>query len=150
MDYSACVQSLPGPLKAATCQTRLPLLDGFLSRLCCLGPCLQLQRGYSTTHFLLECPGAVHRAGTPEMPSSITMLPGLKPCTQWVKTQTLGRMHYSRPAQGKYSFCWGLGGFKLFHHHLGNSLMFLLWMPDSGISVDDLWTSFLLSGDQLG
>lgn len=44
-----------------------------------------------------------------EMPVPIPMLFGLKPCT-WrgggVKTQTLGREHHPRPAQGRFRFHW--------------------------------------------
>lgn len=39
-----------------------------------------------------------------EMPVPIPVPPGLKPCTWWVKTQTLAREHHPRPAQGRFSF----------------------------------------------
>lgn len=132
-DIAACPESLPGLLKAVVCQTWLPLSEGFLPRLCCLGSCLQLQPGpvlpdiaTSNTRFLLvlpaERPGAACRAGDPrgEMPVPIPVPPGLKPCTRGIKTQTLGREHHPRPTQGRFSFHCGFFSciFKLFHRLL--------------------------------
>lgn len=72
--------------ESPACQTGLPLSDGFLPRLCCLGPCLQLQPGpafpdiaTSTTRVLPERPGAACRARSPGGGARA------RPCATWDK-----------------------------------------------------------------
>lgn len=136
--------------ESPACQTGLPLSDGFLPRLCCLGPCLQLQPGpafpdiATSTTRPPERPGAACRARTPggdapahprEMLLPIPVPPGTKPCTWRVRTPDLGReQHYLWFSLGFFSWVY-----KVFHHLFDNSWMSVVWMSGSWIPLNDLW-----------
>lgn len=138
--------------ESPACQTGLPLSDGFLPRLCCLGPCLQLQPGpafpdiaTSTTRVLPERPGAACRARTPGGDARA------RPCATWSKALHMVGQN-TKPGQGAALppsrevwlslgfFSWV---FKVFHHLPGNSRVSAVWMADSWIPVNDLWIPLL-------